>query len=556
MKPQHIRMDAARCDLRPSPSEQIKKLTEPLVASGWCRAGGQAAIAAYLLFACAPVGLASTFTPLNGAQPRPFYACAHNPNEVQQAEDALKNGCNALEPDITEITCNGQEVLIDFDSDLGVVLCGDAPNLVDWCDGVNKLAQKYPNLALVVFDIKDWAASPGDSSQVQSNAAQILDAARNHLNGNGVELNVIYSVGSFDDAPILLEMLKTPLGPREGVQIDGEDDPGAVVQYFFDHGYSGNIGFGDGTAAQGPNLPRIMDSAAYLRASTGYPKAVAYVYTLSQGPSMNFFIDAGVDGIISTDGTQQQLVDIVKQFHSEVRLATREDNPFQPLNEAYAVQVHTDNYLDSGTDSLLRFTLNGCRGSSTIDYWTDLIYPGYDTARMRYGNDDWMTIPSKDLGQLQSITIESLGPDIPFAGWDLTEVHVSSARYIGPNFFVNGVPTREYSATFSQTIDVGDQVTLALSPNFSPPLPTIQCPPPMVVPNDLNQCGAVVSFAPTVDGPCDDVSAICTPPSGSQFPVGQTTVSEPRAPAAVPPLSSWSQNRPFNARRDHSAQTT
>ena len=69
----------------------------------------------------------------------------------------MKNGCNALEPDITEITCNGQEVLIDFDSDAGVSDCGQT-RLVDWCDKVNGLALKYPSLALVLLDIKDWAA--------------------------------------------------------------------------------------------------------------------------------------------------------------------------------------------------------------------------------------------------------------------------------------------------------------------------------------------------------------------------------------------------------------
>src|SRR4051812_15628851 len=46
----------------------------------------------------------------------------------------------------------------------------------------------------------------------------------------------------------------------------------------------------------------------------------------------------------------------------------------------------------------------------------------------------------------------------------------------------------------------------------------------MNVSNDLNQCGAVVSFSPTVSGPCNDVTADCSPASGSQFPIGATTV--------------------------------
>jgi hypothetical protein len=264
-----------------------------------------------------------------------------------------------------------------------------------------------------------------------------------------------------------------------------------------------------------------------LRASTGYPKILADVYTIAQPGSMNFFIDGGVDGMIITDNSQQQLVDIVNQLHQEVHLGIREDNPFQPLNEAYAVQVHTDNYLDSGTDAYLQFTLTGCRGSSTIIINTGFIWGNYDSARMRYGNDDWITIPSKDLGQLESITVENLGPDDSFAGWDLTEVHVSSARYIGQNYILNGeaVLAYQYSATYSQTIDVGDKVSLALSPSFSVPGPTIQCPSNIQVVNDHDQCGAVVYFAPTVSGPCDDVTATCNPASGSYFPVGTKTVT-------------------------------
>src|SRR5207247_11333194 len=130
-----------------------------------------------------------------------------------------------------------------------------------------------------------------------------------------------------------------------------------------------------------------------------------------------------------------KLLDTLNQLHQEVHLVTRQDNPFQTLNEAYAVQVHTDNYLDSGTDALLQFTRTGCLGSSSIIIDTGFIWGNYDSDRMHWGNDDWITIPSKDLGQLQSITVENLGPDDLFglAGWDLTEVHVSSARYIGQN---------------------------------------------------------------------------------------------------------------------------
>jgi hypothetical protein len=53
---------------------------------------------------------------------------------------------------------------------------------------------------------------------------------------------------------------------------------------------------------------------------------------------------------------------------------------------------------------------------------------------------------------------------------------------------------------------------------------TITCPADITVSNDPNQCGAVVNYpAPTADAGCGTIT--CTPPSGSFFPVGTTTVT-------------------------------
>lgn len=52
---------------------------------------------------------------------------------------------------------------------------------------------------------------------------------------------------------------------------------------------------------------------------------------------------------------------------------------------------------------------------------------------------------------------------------------------------------------------------------------SIVCPANITVANDPNQCGAIVPFSPTVNGGCGGV--MCSPPSGSFFPVGLTTVT-------------------------------
>src|SRR5258705_9146687 len=173
---------------------------------------------ALLSFGLTPIVSASPPTPLNGAQPRPFYMVAHNPNTLKDVEDALKKGFNALEPDITEITCGGEEVLIDFDSDAGVPTCAAEIRFFDWCKGVNLLAQKYPQLALVAFDIKKWAGDPAwsNDAQVQKNAVDIINSARFLLNSNGVNLNFIYSVPSISHSAFITRIFHFPLGLSEG----------------------------------------------------------------------------------------------------------------------------------------------------------------------------------------------------------------------------------------------------------------------------------------------------------------------------------------------------
>ncbi len=56
--------------------------------------------------------------------------------------------------------------------------------------------------------------------------------------------------------------------------------------------------------------------------------------------------------------------------------------------------------------------------------------------------------------------------------------------------------------------------------------PEINCPAPITQGNDKGQCSAVVNFTATASDNCDpSVTPACTPPSGSVFPIGATTVN-------------------------------
>jgi hypothetical protein len=387
---------------------------------------------------------------LNGSAPRPFYIFGHNPNTVADAENALKAGANALEPDITLAECKGDvsvDNLVDWDSSFPNWggSCDDT-KLSDWLDGVHDLAIKYPSLALVVFDVKSSAAT-------SEYGPIILNAIRTHLNGHGVgshftqrivQLPVIISVATKSDLGVF-DYILSVLDAREGVQVDAEDDAGAVVNYFLTKGYYGNIAFGDGTAVIGPKLITAMDGASGLRAAIGYPRAVTYVYTLNNPDSMRLFLDAGVDGIIPGD------ISALKQIvagRSDIRMATRNDNPFAPPNEAYALRIRTaSDESGEGTDANLTFTLVGAIGSATTTVNTKPV------GRMERGGENWVTIPSTNLGSLTSVSVFNGGggnkPD-----WKLEDLTVYSARWlrpdvawhytIYPNTWINGHETKTF----------------------------------------------------------------------------------------------------------------
>jgi uncharacterized repeat protein (TIGR01451 family) len=68
--------------------------------------------------------------------------------------------------------------------------------------------------------------------------------------------------------------------------------------------------------------------------------------------------------------------------------------------------------------------------------------------------------------------------------------------------------------------------TATTTTTASNPPPVITCPANVSVPNDAGKCSAVVSYPPPgVTDNCPGVTVACAPPSGSTFPVGQTTVT-------------------------------
>jgi hypothetical protein len=234
--------------------------------------------------------------------------------------------------------------------------------------------------------------------------------------------------------------------------VDGEDNP-EQVQTFFKARGTQRFAFGDGTAGAnltgiGPNTLRAIEKYAWLRAKSGTPQT-AYAFAIQDQETLKEYITTGVDAII-TD-TVADLATIVKG-RTDIRLATRDDNPLTPLTEAYALQVHTGNVVDAGTDANVTFTLTGCLGQATGVVNTSRI------GRMEQDSTNYLAIPGRDLGRLTSLTVsrddQGLGQ-----GWWLDKVDITSYKHLSTKLyngtdtitgtFQNWVPTTGLTATLS-----------------------------------------------------------------------------------------------------------
>lgn len=401
----------------------------------------------------------SRLLPQLGPAPRPFYVVGHNPNTIDEVNAALDAGANAIEPDVN-LTSDGQHLCI---SEVSVALTkfrGDdgAPSLTDFLDALHDVAVRRPELALVVFDVKPQAART-------QHISTLLNEIRERLTNVGNPVNVIISVADLDHASAF-DVIKHSLRAREGIMVDSENHPETVSDIFGD---VSNQCYGNGVTeavrvntSLVPHIRPSIEKACALRAGFG---RIKFIYTWSIGfeePSdMREYIRIGADGMIA--GWRPAAFDAIsvrklrgvineQQFSSIVRFATRDDNPFLPQNAAYALIIHTDSRHNAGTDANLTFTLTGRFGSSSKTVDASLIgsITGATPGRMENGVD-YVTLPSTDLGELISITVQrdnqGHAPD-----WYLNWIQVHSFSYGGVSKQANFERWIDTTLRFTQSL--------------------------------------------------------------------------------------------------------
>ncbi|KAL5318950.1 hypothetical protein ACEPPN_014018 [Leptodophora sp. 'Broadleaf-Isolate-01'] len=351
-------------------------------------------------------------------QPRPFYIVGHNPNVLDDAREVLGAGANAIEPDINVWSVVGEPDVLVVSHSGSDPLDPHAPRpitLIDYLIGLRGIAAAYPNLSLIYFDCKPATATP-------DHGYEILMAVRKFLTFD-IPIPFIISVSSLSQFKIF-DRIRDILGPREGLMIDEENDAGSVATLFDNLGV-GNRCYGNGSTAQHPilvpNLRYSIEWACALRAGFGTLKSV-YEWTANDRSRWVEFIRIGLDGMI-TDHPDQLYREVqTESLFTPIRMATREDNPFNQPNSQYTIICRTGDVRMGGTDSNVTFTINGSGGTVSRQINTFL------NGRMESGETNFVTFHSPDLGEVSSITIvkdnAGNGPD-----WFLDWIGVHSTRY-------------------------------------------------------------------------------------------------------------------------------
>lgn len=360
--------------------------------------------------------------------PMPVYIIGHNTNSIAEVKDALEQGANAVEVDVTACETDLNLLCIDHAGLLGDSPGGaGAPRFKDFLRDLRLIVDEdRKRLALVIFDCKSPAATP-------EHGRTMIDAIRSILTA-GTELNVIISVADVTssnryrlDGTSIFDHIGSTIGAREGLMIDAQDDPDEVAAFFKDLGVT-RFCYGNGTSFplsdEGAMVYRTpIERACWMRVTHNGPRFV-YAWTVNDIGDQKLYLRIGVNGMIADTGGIAHLSRTLLDpwYAARYRMATRTDNPFLPANASYGLTVHTSDRSMAGTDANVTLTVTGANGFSSTTTDTNF------NRRMERGLSNFAILPSADLGDLHSVTVQrdnsGNAPD-----WHLASIIVESPRY-------------------------------------------------------------------------------------------------------------------------------
>lgn len=361
-------------------------------------------------------------------QKQKFYIIGHNPNTLREAEEFLRAGANALEPDICYDATKPERFFVSHGT-IGSNKFIPENSLVTYLTGLREMLAKADNrfnLSLIAFDTKTPAFDINDFLRI------VFDSFSSHPVCSDVA--ILVTVGSLSDISFLNAYDRT----REwvGVGIDEENSPRDVEAAFR---AGGQRAF---TYANGNLIPTIkfglfksiMTAKAAQAASGDGGFKLIYAWVLNRDAYIRSYMDLHIDGMIVDVGTVPHLLEILSEdyFATRYELARRGYNPFTAhAPTRYLLTLRTRDAQWAGTDVPVIFSLEGSAGTleSTLDSdFRDV---------MERGETDYLTLEGEDIGTIRSLTVEQRSEGLN-AGWLPESIRLESALLSSPLTFHYG----------------------------------------------------------------------------------------------------------------------
>ncbi len=361
-------------------------------------------------------------------QKRKFYILAHNPNTLREAEEFLKAGANALEPDV----CFDSETADRFFVSHGTL--GSNPftsehSLVSYLQGLRRMladATNGYNLALIAFDIKTPTFNINEFVNV------VFENFSRHPICSGVA--ILITVSSLSD----IDFLNAYDGKKENVAIGVDEEKSAHdVEAGFKRGAQKRFTYANGsvvTVIKFGLFKSIMQAKGLQARSGDDGFKLVYTWVLARELPIRSYLDLHIDGIIVDVGTIPHLLEILHDEHflPIYELAQNGYNPFlQSPPPTYLLTIKTRDVSFAGTDVPVRFTLQGEAGVS------ETLLDANFRSVLEQGGEDFLTLEGVDIGRIISLTIAAQGSGLN-PGWLPESITLESSLLPAPLTFQYG----------------------------------------------------------------------------------------------------------------------
>jgi hypothetical protein len=323
---------------------------------------------------------------------RPFFIIGNNPNTIEEAEEFLQNGANALEPDI--VYAEGQ-YYVSHNPQLSYKNVATVKEYLKELKAL-LLAKQY-NLALIIWDIKTTNFDPN----------HFMNVVKENFSGEPFD-GVTMLITNADDHDFLNQF--KGCYHNVGVGVDESNVPPSEIESIFKNRGQKNFSYADGitTLLNKTGVYKNITEAYLCRiANEPHSFGIIYTWVLSRESSMRKFLDTYIDGIMVDVGSTKLLKELIETMpYNEVyEIAQNGYNPFtaEPIPK-YKLSVETKDVFMAGTNAKILFTLTGLSGQSL----KSLPYDGGAMGELERGSISSLMLEGLDLGEIKSLTVEVL----------------------------------------------------------------------------------------------------------------------------------------------------